>query len=189
MQSPFRRALVAAAILAGILIPATSAFASTPPSTDGPVLAKTAVNTAVSVNEQNGTSTFHLSFRIARRSGAQVDVSNVAMAVSECTGCQSVAIAVQIDLVSPVPAVLNASNTAVAANIDCDICKSPNGFRSFPQGWTPANIKQALYDEGWRSVKAGWDHVCPQCMMLAGLESPGDFHSFLVHRRREYWRD
>lgn len=127
MSRPLGKALACATVLAGILIPATAAFAddeapASGPTFTAPALGGATVNTSVSVNEQNGTSVFHLSFDIARLSGANVDVSNVALAVSDCTDCQSVAIAVQIDLISPVPALLTASNTAVAANVDCELC-------------------------------------------------------------------
>jgi hypothetical protein len=122
VHRPFGRALVAIAILAGIQVPTAAAFATSSPSSGGAVLGPETLNTAVSVDDQNGTSVFHLSFQIARRSGTVVDLSNVAVAVSQCSDCRSVAIAVQIDLVSPVPAELNASNTAVAANVDCEVC-------------------------------------------------------------------
>ena len=129
MSRPLRKVLASASVLAGVLIPATAAFADGDATTSSPTVAAPAlggatVSTAVSLNDQNGTSMFHLSFNIAHLSGANVDVSNVALAVSDCTACQSVAIAVQIDLISPVPAVLTASNTAVAANVDCELCNT-----------------------------------------------------------------
>jgi hypothetical protein len=129
---PFRKVLAGATVLAGILIPATAAFAngetSSPTATSSPEtaysLGDASVNTSVSMNDHDGSSVFHLSFRIARLSGADDDVSDVAVAMSDCTDCQSVAIAVQIDLISPVPAVLTASTTAVAANVDCVLCNT-----------------------------------------------------------------
>jgi len=129
VSRPFRNALAAATVLAGVLIPATAAFARGEPTGNSPTFTASAlggatVNTSVSVNDQGGSSVFHLSFQIARLSGPNVDVSNVAVALNDCSDCQSVAIAVQIDLISPVPAVLTASNTAVAANVDCELCNT-----------------------------------------------------------------
>src|SRR5581483_6147829 len=96
--------------------PATGA-----PDTDAP----TAVlpgNSAVSVNTTDNTSVFHLSFTIVRSSGPAVSVSNVALAFTSCTNCRSVAIAIQVDLVWPVPTQLTAANMAVAVTSGCTTC-------------------------------------------------------------------
>jgi hypothetical protein len=49
-------------------------------------------------------------------------VSNIALAVTDCVDCRATAIAVQVDLVSPAPAVLRATNVAVAINSGCASC-------------------------------------------------------------------
>jgi len=77
-------------------------------------------NAAVSVNTTDGTSVFHLDFTIVR----SASVSNLALAVTTCADCRSTAIAVQIDLVSPIPAVLTASNAAVAVTSGCTSCNA-----------------------------------------------------------------
>ena len=77
-------------------------------------------NAAVSVNTTDGTSVFHLAFTIVR----SASVSNLALAVTTCADCRSTAIAVQIDLVSPIPAVLTASNAAVAVTSGCTSCNA-----------------------------------------------------------------
>jgi hypothetical protein len=76
----------------------------------------------VSVNTTDNTSVFHLGFTIVRSSGASVAVSNVALAVTSCADCSSTAIAIQVDLVWPVPLTLTATNVAVAVNSGCATC-------------------------------------------------------------------
>jgi hypothetical protein len=119
-----RRTLTAAALAAAIQVPASAAFAAPHGAGGHDPLARDRINSAVSVNQTDGGSVFHLSFQIARATGEDVAVSNVAVALSECTSCQTVAIALQIDLISPVPAVLTATNTAIAANQDCVLCST-----------------------------------------------------------------
>jgi putative peptide zinc metalloprotease protein len=79
-------------------------------------------NSAVSVNTTDNTSVFHLAFTIVRSSGPAVSVSNVALAFTSCTNCRSVAIAIQVDLVWPVPTQLTAANMAVAVTSGCTTC-------------------------------------------------------------------
>lgn len=128
MPHPFRKSLVAVAVLAGTVglagaeFPSGSAFASTPGPTTTSLLGNATVNTAVSVNRQDGHSVFHLSFHIDRPTGEAVDVSNLAVAVSECSDCQTVAISFDIELISPVPAELTATDTSIAVNSDCVVC-------------------------------------------------------------------
>ena len=124
MSHRIRKTLTAAVLAAAIQVPASAAFAAQPRSEGHDPLARDRINAAVSVNQTDGGSVFHLSFQIARVTGEDVAVSNVAVALSECTSCQTVAIALQIDLISPVPAELAATNTAVAANQDCVLCST-----------------------------------------------------------------
>jgi hypothetical protein len=77
-------------------------------------------NAAVSVNTTDNTSVFHLAFTIVHSSS----VSNIALAVTNCANCRSTAIAIQVDLVSPIPTVLSATNVAIAVNSGCVTCDS-----------------------------------------------------------------
>jgi len=119
-----RRTAAALAVCLGIVVPAGSAFASatTDTTSGGPSTAVLVDNSAVSVNTTDNTSVFHLAFTIVRSSGASVTVSNVALAVTSCANCSSTAIAIQVDLVWPVPLTLTATNVAVAINSGCATC-------------------------------------------------------------------
>jgi hypothetical protein len=124
MRRLTRRTAATLAVCLGIVVPAGSAFAGATPTTtsDGPSSAVVLDTSAVSVNTTNNTSVFHLAFTIVRSTGASVSVSNVALAVSTCLNCRSTAIAIQVDLVWPVPVVLSATNLAVAVNSGCVTC-------------------------------------------------------------------
>jgi hypothetical protein len=74
------------------------------------------------VNTRDNSSVFHLAFSVVRSSGPVVSVSNVALAVTHCSHCSSIAVAIQVDLVWPVPTVLAAQNVAVAVTSGCDTC-------------------------------------------------------------------
>jgi hypothetical protein len=76
----------------------------------------------VSVNTVDNSSVFHLAFTIVRSSGPDVSVSNVALAVADCAHCRSVAIAVQLAFVWPVPSTLAATNVSVAVTTGCATC-------------------------------------------------------------------
>jgi hypothetical protein len=119
-----RRTAAALAVCLGTVVPAGSAFASatTDTTAGGPSTAVLVDNSAVSVNTTDNTSVFHLGFTIVQSSGASVAVSNVALAVTSCANCSSTAIAIQVDLVWPVPLTLTATNVAVAVNNGCATC-------------------------------------------------------------------
>jgi len=119
------RTAAALAVCLGIVVPAGAAFgdtSTTPPAPSGQATAVVVDNSAVSVNTADHSSVFHLAFTIVRSSGPSVSVSNVALAVTACTNCRAIAVAIQVDLVWPVPAVLNAENLSVAVASGCTTC-------------------------------------------------------------------
>ena len=124
MRPLTRRTAAALAVCLGTVIPAGAAFASatTDTTSGGPSTSVLVDNSAVSVNTTDNTSVFHLGFTIVRSSGPAVTVSNVALAVTSCANCSSTAIAIQVDLVWPVPLTLTATNVAVAVNSGCATC-------------------------------------------------------------------
>ncbi|MCA1824287.1 MAG: hypothetical protein ABR520_09390 [Mycobacteriales bacterium] len=113
---------------------------------------------AVVVNTHDGLDMFRLVFQIRRVGGDVVDEANLAAAVSSCTSCQSVAIAIQVVLVTSDPSVVTPTNTALAINIECTLCDTlaiayqfvlgvdkavhftPDGYREL------AAIRKALHD-------------------------------------------
>ena len=81
-------------------------------------------NTAVAVNTKDGSSEFRVSFRIVRTSDDVVDQSNIAFAFSSCEGCETVAIAFQVVLVSGSPSTVTPENFAIALNFECTSCNT-----------------------------------------------------------------
>ncbi len=78
--------------------------------------------TAVAVNTRDGADVFRLAFSIRRVMSETVDNGNAAVAVSSCTDCQTVAIAMQVVLVFSDPETVTPENLALAMNIECSLC-------------------------------------------------------------------
>ena len=79
-------------------------------------------NTAVATNTKDGKSVFKLAFSVKKVTG-DVDAANTAVAYSSCTDCRTVAVAIQIVLVSEVDSA-TPENVAVAINYDCTECET-----------------------------------------------------------------
>jgi putative peptide zinc metalloprotease protein len=105
-----------------------------------PSTARADDNTAVAINTKDGASIFKFAFKIRKIGGDVVDETNAAVAYSSCTSCQTVAIAIEIVLVTGNPSVVTPTNVAIAINENCTLCVSvadayqwvvsvPSGFR------------------------------------------------------------
>lgn len=103
--------LLAATALATVLVAA-------------PAPARAGDTTAVAINTRDGMDMFRLAFRISRVMSDTVDTSNAAAAVSSCTDCETVAIAIQVVLILSDPTVVAPENLAVALNVECDLCST-----------------------------------------------------------------
>jgi putative peptide zinc metalloprotease protein len=79
-------------------------------------------NTAVAVNTKDGSSIFKVAFAIRHVMSDVVDQSNAAVAVSSCTDCQTVAVAIEIVLVESNASTVEPTNVALAINVDCTLC-------------------------------------------------------------------
>jgi putative peptide zinc metalloprotease protein len=79
---------------------------------------------AVAVNTKDGSSIFKLAFAIKRAAGDVVDNGNAAVAISSCNECRTVAISIQIVLVTGDPEVVTPQNIALAFNVDCTSCET-----------------------------------------------------------------
>ena len=79
-------------------------------------------NTAVAVNTRDGSSVFRISFNILRSSSDTIDNTNAAIAFASCEGCETVAIAWQVVLVSSDPSTVSPENYAIAINFECSDC-------------------------------------------------------------------
>ena len=111
-HAALRRALALLALLAAL-----TAAALAP----APALAQT--DSAQVENRQSGTSVLDFAFAVRRVGGDTVDQTNVATAYSSCDTCQTVAIAIQVVLVTAGnPSVVNPTNVAVTVNEGCTSC-------------------------------------------------------------------
>lgn len=81
-------------------------------------------NTAVAVNTKDGTTLFRFAFSIHKVMNGTVDQTNAAVAVSSCTDCQTVAIAIQVVLVMGDADTVTPTNLALAYNIGCTLCET-----------------------------------------------------------------
>jgi putative peptide zinc metalloprotease protein len=80
-------------------------------------------NSAVAINTKDDSSLFDLAFSIKEVGGEVVDQTNQAVAYSNCRECQTVAIAIQVLIVTTEnPDVVMPTNLAVAVNENCDTC-------------------------------------------------------------------
>ena len=104
--------LLLAAMLAGAILAATPA-----------VWAQSQDNTAVATNTKDGKSVFKLAFSVKKVTG-DVDAQNTAVAYSSCEDCRTVAVAIQVVLVSGDVGAVTPENEAVAVNFDCTECET-----------------------------------------------------------------
>ncbi len=81
-------------------------------------------NVAVTINTKDGFSVWSFAFKVTRVMQDVVDDSNAAAAVSSCTDCQSIAVALQVVLIMGEASVIAPTNLALALNIECTACET-----------------------------------------------------------------
>ncbi len=81
-------------------------------------------NVAEAVNQKDGSSVFDIAFEVRRVSSGVVDQTNAAVAYANCESCQTVAIAIQIVLVSGTTDTITPTNVAIAINESCATCQT-----------------------------------------------------------------
>ena len=81
-------------------------------------------NTAIAINTKDGTALFKFAFSIKRAAGDVVDNGNAAVAFASCESCQTVAIAIQVVLVTGDPSIVTPTNLALAFNVECTLCET-----------------------------------------------------------------
>jgi hypothetical protein len=105
--------VAAAAAITLTLVPASTASAAT------------RNNAAVAFTNAHHNIDIDVSFRVTHDKGPVVNANNLAFATgSDCTGCRTIAVAIQIDLVSGVVTNVNAQNFSTAKNVDCVECET-----------------------------------------------------------------
>jgi hypothetical protein len=108
-------------------------------------------NVAKALNTRDGASLFRLAFKIRKLGGDVVESTNAAVAVSRCERCRTVAIAIQIVLVTGSPSVVTPQNVAVALNEQCTLCETFAGAYQFVLG---VDGPVRFTDEGRRELAA-----------------------------------
>jgi putative peptide zinc metalloprotease protein len=107
-----RRTLTAALLALGAVV-----------ATAVPAYAGGGDNVAVAVNTKDGFDVFKLAFQVRRATGDVVDNTNAAVAYASCTDCQTIALAIQVVLVSGTDAsTVSPENLAIALNENCTLC-------------------------------------------------------------------
>lgn len=79
---------------------------------------------AVAVNTKDGSAVFRLAFSIKKVAGDVVDSGNAAVAFASCQSCQTIAISIQVVLVTGDPEVVTPQNFAIAINQNCTSCET-----------------------------------------------------------------
>jgi putative peptide zinc metalloprotease protein len=108
-------------------------------------------NAAIAINTKDDSSLFKLAFSIRHVMNGIVDQQNGAVAYSQCTSCQTTAIALQIVLVEAPASTVSPTNVAVAVNSGCTLCDTFATAYQFvigtsgPVHFTQAGL-QALHD-------------------------------------------
>ena len=112
-------------ILAGLASVAAALVLATPPpagAEPGDGGTKKDDNTAVAINEEDGSTVLDFAFSIRRVAGDVVENQNAAVALASCESCQTVAVAIQIVLVESTPSTVTPINAAIALNEECTAC-------------------------------------------------------------------
>jgi putative peptide zinc metalloprotease protein len=111
------RAILALLLVAGGLVAAPAAPPAAAQDSGGDT-------SAVAVNTKDGSTLFRFAFSIKQIMGEVVDQQNAAVAYANCEECTTVAISVQVLLVSGSPDEVTPTNLAVALNEDCTECQT-----------------------------------------------------------------
>jgi putative peptide zinc metalloprotease protein len=99
-----------------------------------PAPARADDNTAIAINTKDGSALFKFAFSVKRVAGDVVDNTNAAVAFASCENCQTVAIAIQIVLVTGDPSVVTPTNLALAYNFECTLCETMASAYQFVLG-------------------------------------------------------
>jgi putative peptide zinc metalloprotease protein len=110
-----RYLIASLALLAAGLVPAAGPIA---------VRAQGGDQAAVAVNTHDGMTMFRILFSIRRTMSDTVDNTNVAIAFSSCTDCETVAISFETVLILSDPSTYDPTNLAWAQNYMCQDCAS-----------------------------------------------------------------
>lgn len=108
-------------------------------------------NAAIAINNEDGSSLFRFAFDVHRTMNSVIDETNIAVAYASCEGCQTVAVAIQIVLVSSNPDSVVPENVAISINEECVSCETMASAYQFVVG---TGGKTKLDKEGRKQIKA-----------------------------------
>lgn len=89
-----------------------------------PHAASAQTTAAVAVNTKDGSSVVRFAFAIKKVAGDTVESTNAAVAFASCDSCKTVAISIQVVLVTGDPSVVTPTNLALAYNYECTMCET-----------------------------------------------------------------
>lgn len=107
-------------------------------------------NAAIAINNEDGSSLFRFAFDIHRTMDSVIEETNIALSYASCDGCQTVAVAIQIVLVSSSDPNVATENVAIAINEECISCETMASAYQFVVG-TGGRTK--LDKEGRKLIK------------------------------------
>lgn len=107
-------------------------------------------NAAIAINNEDGSSLFRFAFDVHRTMNSVIDETNIALSYASCEGCQTVAVAIQIVLVSSDPDSVVPENVAISINEECVSCETMASAYQFVVG---TGGKTKLDKEGRKQVK------------------------------------
>ncbi|HEX2149033.1 MAG TPA: hypothetical protein VHI31_02505 [Actinomycetota bacterium] len=107
-------------------------------------------NAAIAINNEDGSSMFRFAFDVHRTMNEVIEETNIAISYASCEGCQTVAVAIQIVLVSSDPDSITPENVAIAINEECISCETMASAYQFVVG---TGGKTKLDKEGRKQIK------------------------------------
>jgi putative peptide zinc metalloprotease protein len=96
---------------------------------------------AVAVNTKDGSSVFRLAFSIKKIAGDVVDNANAAVAFASCESCRTIALSIQIVLVTGDPETVTPQNIAIAINENCTSCETLASAYQWVLGTDEENVR------------------------------------------------
>ncbi len=96
---------------------------------------------AVAVNTKDGSSVFRLAFSIKKVAGDVVDNANAAVAFASCESCRTIALSIQVVLVTGDPETVTPQNIAIAINENCTSCETLASAYQWVLGTDEENVR------------------------------------------------
>jgi len=96
---------------------------------------------AVAVNTRDGGSVFRLAFSIKKVAGDVVDNANAAVSYASCESCRTLALSIQIVLVTGNPDTVTPQNVAIAINENCTSCETLASAYQWVLGTDEENVR------------------------------------------------